>query len=512
MSLIGWIALLTTVAVTGFFIGWLVAKLNYSSQFSSSLFEYRTQIACLSETVRSKSEELNEVRSMLDQSTGGLKSARAELLQITEERAAALSRLDHMEELKASLKFHKEERRALHETVLNLKKRQAKLETIIVKERIAAEQKVAFLEDIRKNMTDTYRAISASALRENNRSFLDLAETTLSKYIESVKKDMDSQGKEIKNIVHPIRDALHKYDEHIQAMERARENAYGGLSQQLLSMVRTQDILQKETGKLVRALRIPQVRGRWGEITLKRAAELSGMFNQCDFFEQPSTLSEDGLLRPDMLVYLPGGRQIIVDAKVPLAAYLEALEAETDEECDAMLLAHAKHVQSHIHALSRKAYWAQFEQAPEFVVLFIPGESFFSAALSKNPHLIEEGINKNVILATPTTLISLLKTIAFGWRQEAVAENAKTISELGRELYERLYSMTAHVNRLGRDIERCATTYNQVIGSFEHRVFASARKFKELGLYLKDGKDLLFINPADKKTRRLEVDNKTEGT
>jgi DNA recombination protein RmuC len=508
MNLIGLITLFTTVSVVGLIVGWLIAKSKYSSRFSSALFEYRTQIACLSETLRTKTEELSDARSTLAQSKRELQSANLELLESAKERSAALGKLDHMEDLKASLKLYKKELKTLNEMIANLKRRQAKLETIIVKERIAAEEKIALLKDIRSNMTDTYKAISASALRENNQSFLDLAETTLSKYMEAAKKDIDARGKEVKDIVHPIHNALHKYDEHIQAMERAREKAYGGLSQQLLSLVRTQDILQKETGKLLKALRIPQVRGRWGEITLKRVAELSGMLNQCDFFEQPTTLAEEGFLRPDMLVYLPGGRQVVVDAKVPLAAYLEALEAETDEECDAMLLTHAKHVQSHIHALARKTYWAQFEQAPEFVVLFIPGESFFSAALAKNPHLIEEGINKNVILATPTTLISLLKTIAFGWRQEAVAENAKTISELGRELYDRLYSMTKHVNRLGREIERCTTTYNQVIGSFEHRVFASARKFKELGLYLKDGRELLFINPAEKKARRLEVENK----
>jgi len=430
-----------------------------------------------------------------------------EFLEISKEHSSALSRLEQMEDLKKTLEDRVQEINLLNTTITELKENQAKLETIIDKERISVKEKIEMLEDVRNNMVDTYKAISASALRENNQSFLDLAKTTLSKYIESAKSDFNIRSKEVKDIVIPVRDALDRYDQHVQAMERSREKAYGGLSQQVHSLVETQQTLQKETGNLVKALRVPHVRGRWGEITLKRVAELAGMQNRCDFFEQQSAANDNGTMRPDMVVYLPGNRQIVVDAKAPLSAYLEALEAETEEEREILIAKHSKHIQSHIHKLAQKAYWKQFSPTPEFVVLFIPGENFFSAALVKNPQLIEEGVNKGVILATPTTLISLLKTVSFAWRQENVSENAKAISELGRELYTRLNLMAEHINKLGRDIERCAGTYNDVIGSFERRVLTSARRFKDLGISLPGDKDIVRIEPAEKKARKLDIDN-----
>lgn len=429
-----------------------------------------------------------------------------EFLEISKELSSALSRLEQMEALKKALEERAQEINSLNSTITELKEHQAKLETIIDKERIAVKEKIEMLEDIRNNMVDTYKAISASALRENNQTFLDLAKTTLSKYMEVAKSDFNMRSKEVKDIVIPVRDALDRYDQHIQAMERSREKAYGGLSQQVYSLMETQQTLQKETGNLVKALRVPHVRGRWGEITLKRVAELAGMQNRCDFFEQQSAYDENGIMRPDMVVYLPGNRQIVVDAKAPLSAYLEALEAETEEEREILIATHSKHIQSHMHKLAQKAYWKQFTPTPEFVVLFIPGENFFSAALVKNPQLIEEGVNKRVILATPTTLISLLKVVFFGWRQENVSENAKAISELGRELYTRLNLMAEHINKLGRDIERCTITYNDVIGSFERRVLTSARRFKDLGISLPGDKDIIHIDPAEKKARKIDID------
>ena len=430
-----------------------------------------------------------------------------EFLEISKEHSSALSRLEQMEDLKKTLEERTQEINLLNSTITELKEHQAKLETIIDKERLAVNEKIEMLEDIRNNMIDAYKAISASALRENNQTFLDLAKTTLSKYMEAAESDFNVRSKEVKNIVVPIKDSLDRYDQHIQAMERSREKAYGGLSQQVHSLVKTQQTLQKETGNLVKALRVPHVRGRWGEITLKRVAELAGMQNRCDFFEQQSVYNENGIMRPDMVVYLPGNRQIVVDAKAPLSAYLEALEAETEEEHEILTATHSRQIQSHMHKLAQKAYWKQFSPTPEFVVLFIPGENFFSAALVKNPQLIEEGVNKGVILATPTTLITLLKTVSFAWRQENVSENAKAICELGRELYTRLNSMAKHIDKLGRDIERCTGTYNDVIGSFERRVLTSARRFKDLGISLPGDKDIVRIEPAEKKARKLDIDN-----
>jgi DNA recombination protein RmuC len=231
------------------------------------------------------------------------------------------------------------------------------------------------------------------------------------------------------------------------------------------------------------------------------------MQNHCDFYEQASARSEEGILRPDMVVQLPGQRQIIIDAKVPLVAYIDALESNSEEHREEHLATHARHVKTHINQLSQKAYWTQFQPTPEFVILFIPGENFFSAALAKDPQLIELGVRKNVILATPTTLISLLKTVAFGWQQEKLAENAKKISELGTELFERLATMGQHINNLGRDIDRATQTYNKVVGSLERRVFSSARKFKELGITQKDENKDLTVVTVETTTRKLSMDD-----
>ncbi|MCX5880641.1 MAG: DNA recombination protein RmuC [Deltaproteobacteria bacterium] len=291
-------------------------------------------------------------------------------------------------------------------------------------------------------------------------------------------------------IVQPLKDTLDRYDHNIHEMERSRQNAYGGLSEQIRSLIDTQAILHQETGNLAKALRVPHVRGRWGEMTLKRVAEISGMADRCDFVEQNSVAAEEGLLRPDMIVTLSGQRRIVIDAKVSLSAYLESLEAETDADRSRLLETHARQVQSHIQKLAAKTYWAQFQPSPEFVVLFIPGENFFSAALSHAPDLIEYGAAKGVILATPTTLISLLKTIAFGWRQEAGEANAREIHRMGCELYDRLCIMAGHFHHLGKDIDRCVATYNQLVGSYEKRVLPVCRRFTDLGVSAKGSANL----------------------
>jgi len=375
------------------------------------------------------------------------------------------------------------------------------------KDLAAARERYRMLENIRTDMTDAFKAVSTGVLKENNESFLDLAKTTLSKYIDSAKTDLDARNKAVSNVVEPLKETLDKYDKHVSTMERDREKAFGGLAKQIETLTTSQNELQKETGKLASALQVPHVRGRWGEVTLKRVAELSGMQNRCDFFEQQTARTEDGAMRPDMIVKLPGNRQVVVDAKVPLAAYLEALEAKDEIKREEKLADHARHVQIHIQTLGQKSYWTGFQPAPEFVVLFIPGENFFSAALAKIPTLIEEGTAKGVILATPTTLISLLKAVAHGWNQETMAENAKVISELGKELFERLNMMAQHLNRLGRDLEKSTNTYNQVVGSFERRVFSSARKFKELGISLKKGDDFQEVLPAEASIREIESGN-----
>ena len=375
-------------------------------------------------------------------------------------------------------------------------------------EHAAAQEKILLLEEVRESMADTFRGISANTMQENNRSFLDLAKATLSEYVSSARTDLDSRSKTIGSMIQPVREALDRYDQQVTSMEREREKAYGGLYRQIESLAASQTMLQKETGKLATALRVPHVRGRWGEITLRRTAELSGMQNRCDFIEQPFVQGEKSGQRPDMVVQLPGNRVLVVDAKVPLAAYLDSLEAETEAAQDVFLENHAKQLRSHILALSKKSYWESFESTPEFVILFIPGENFFSAALSKIPELIEEGVQKNVLLATPTTLVALLKTVAYVWNQETAAENAKVIRDLGRELYDRLGMMTDHLARLGKDMERCIQTYNQTVGSFNNRVLASAGKFPALGIPVKNGKEALSIQTdhrgPEKNSKRID--------
>ena len=301
-----------------------------------------------------------------------------------------------------------------------------------------------------------------------------------------------------------IKETLEKYEETLNASERRRQKEYGALSQRLADMMQTQQALSKETGNLAKALRVPHVRGRWGELTLKRAVEIAGMAEHCDFEVQAATENDDSALRPDMVIRLPGNRTIVVDAKVGLDAYLNALEAGSQEERKSYMDRHAGQIVKHITSLSSKQYFRQFSQTPEFVVLFIPGENFFSAAVASRPDLIETGVHKGVIPATPTTLIALLKSVAYTWTQEKSRENAMELRKLGVELYERLCSMTDNLNRLGRDIERCAKTFNTTVGSVENRVLVSARKFHALGGASKTMNDLESIDPNANRIRTMK--------
>ncbi len=347
--------------------------------------------------------------------------------------------------------------------------------------------------------------LSHQALNENTSKFMELAQSYFSGYVREARKDFDIKGDEILRTVDPVRQILDKYEVHLGLMEKDREHAFGTITERLREMAQTQAHLHQETGNLVKALRQPHVRGRWGEITLKKVAELAGMVDHCDFEEQMTKGAGKGSLRPDMVVALPGNRKIIVDAKVPLIAYLDALEAKDDTERKARMKAHAGQVLAHIANLASKEYTAHFSPTPEFVVLFIPGESFFSAALESKPDLIEKGIQKGVILATPTTLIALLKTVSYAWQQQKGYENADRIRVLGGELYERLCSMTDNMNRLGRDIEKTAVTFNRTVGAMEKRVMTSAKKLEILSVSSRKITDLDSIDPGCGTTRHFNV-------
>ena len=345
----------------------------------------------------------------------------------------------------------------------------------------SSEEKLALLHKAQSQLQDSFKALSAEALSKNNTDFLNLAKTTLEKYQEGAKGDLDKRQQAIQKTVEPVGKALEKFEERVNNLEERRTKTDAGLKEQLENLAQSQIRLSQTTTGLVNALRKPEGRGRWGELQLRRTVELAGMINYCDFEEQTNVETDAGeRLRPDMLIRLPNERRVVVDSKVPLAAYLDALDEADADVKTTQLERHARHIRDHIKGLSQKKYWSQFEHTPEFVVLFIPNEAIFSAALEVDPQLIELGVENRVILATPTTLIALLKAIAYGWQQDAVAREAREISALGKELYERIGVVMGYFSSVGKSLGQVVTHYNKAVNSAESRLLVTARKFEAL--------------------------------
>ena len=361
------------------------------------------------------------------------------------------------------------------------KQKLASIEAKYVAEIKAADDKLKLLEEARDSLKDSFKALSADALSKNNESFIKLAEENLKKHQQSAKDDLEKRQLAITKTVEPVSQTLKTFSERVNKIEERRIESEGSIKKELQKLSEMHLRLDQSTSSLVQALRAPQVRGQWGEMHLRRTVEMAGMINYCDFEEQSSVETDEGQRqRPDMLIRLPNERRVVVDSKVPIAAYLDALETDSSEVQSERMKAHARHLRTHIKDLSTKAYWSQFDNAPEFVVLFIPNEAIFSAALEEDPSLIELGVENKVILATPTTLIALLKAVAYGWQQEAITREAKEIAALGREIYDRLSVVIGHFVKLGKSIDQSVGNYNKAMNSVDSRLMVTARKFESL--------------------------------
>ncbi len=380
--------------------------------------------------------------------------------------------------------------------------REVRLEVQLEEARRSLAEQKRLLDDAQAKLEDAFRAMAGEALRGNSAEFLRLAEQSLKGYVAQASGDLELRKKAVEDLVKPIHEALKQYQEKADALERERQQAYGGLSSLLQGLTATQEKLKLETTNLVAALRQPNVRGRWGELTLRRVVELAGLSEHCDFTEQETVEGEAGALRPDLIVHLPSRRDIVVDSKAVLSAYLEAHEAKTDEARREALVRHAAHLRERVKELSSKRYWASFLDSAEFVVLFVPGEPFLAAAAQHDPTLLEDALASRVVVATPTTLVALLKAVAYGWQQEKMAQNAQEVADLGRKLFDRVATWTGHLSKLREAIFATVERFNDAQGSLERFVLPSARKMRELGVG--GEKEIPKIEPVDKLLRPVE--------
>jgi len=446
-----------------FFIGGLLTGLI--GAWFVLFYRYSAQKQELEARLRSTEAIDNELRKQLDQKDSEIAELRDKLSVETQEKTKTLT------ELEASLK--------------NL------------------EEQKAMIETMKKEMADTFKALSSAALKSSSEDFLKLASEHLGRIVAETKGKLGEHKEAMDGLLKPLQEALKRYEEEIKEMEMKRRQDYGSLQEHLKNLSQVSQQLQQETNSLVTALRKPQVSGSWGQLSLRRAAELAGMTAYCDFYEEVSVTTESGRLRPDMIIRLPNGREIVVDAKAPVDAYLKAISETSEEERQKSLSHYVSQVRSHMNTLGSKSYWDQFPKSPEMVIMYLPGESFFSAAIEYDHKLIEDSSLRKVILATPTTFIALLKAIAYGWQQVQLTENAVKISNLGREVYERFGSLARHFSELGSALGKAINTYNRAVGSMEARLLPSIRRLREMGI--KGAAEISELQQIDRSPRDMTL-------
>ena len=488
----------------GVAVAWLYLRARIDDAFERGRLSIEAERAALLERIAARDSTVAEQQCELSDLQAQMRSTLLDLRSEGEKRSAAEQSAARVPQLEAMLRDATRNVETRDTTNGELKAENARLNAELEAERASLGEKLALLNEAQAQLASTFRGLSGQALQANNQMFLDLASQTLGKFQQGAQGELERRQQAIQELVGPVKVSLERLDGRIQDIEKLREGAYQALTTQVRSLGEGQGELRRETLNLVKALRQPVARGRWGEIQLRNAVEMAGMVEYCDFVEQPSVNGEDGRLRPDLVVRIPGGVSIVVDAKTPLSAFLEAAETDDEDERRRRLVEHARQVRDHMAQLARKSYQEQFDPAPDFVVLFLPGEMLFSAALQQDPALIEFGIGQKVMLATPTTLITLLRTVAFGWKQEALARNAQAISELGRQLHDRICVMAAHWSRVGKNLGEAVGAYNSAVASMETRVLVSARRFRDLKA-VPDGREIAIVEPVDALPRTLDV-------
>jgi DNA recombination protein RmuC len=483
--------------------GYIAMRLRAQVAYEKGRNESAAEISALTERLNGRDIQFNEARQRADSGAETIARMEIELRTETDRRTVAEARLTLVPKYEAEVEARgqkiAEQQRELTKLHVTVSELTTRLEEI----KKTSEDKIAAIQALQNRVAESFQTMSAEALMTNNKAFLDLAGDALTRLQDSARGDLDQRQTLFGQIMEPLKSSLDRVDSRISELEKERATAYAGLQEQVESMMRTQASLQAETSHLASALRTPSSRGRWGEVQLRRVVELAGMLSHCDFVQTRASEEPGAASRPDVIVQLPNFRQIVVDSKISLAAYLEANDAADEETRIAKRRQHAAEVRAHVTQLSAKGYWDQFPQSPEFVVAFLPGEAFFSAALEHDPELLEFGVERRVILATPTTLIALLRAVAWGWKQEMASSNAREIRDLGKALYDRLRGLADNFTEVQRSLSRTTAAFNRTVGAFESNVIPSARRMRELGA--STGDEIASPPPVDTTPRSLHL-------